>query len=64
MTSPTTRFNEECRGFTRCGMASMNAVSQRPEAAAGNVTELVDTVVTPNGMWVDTFREYKSSVLS
>lgn len=27
-------FNEECRGFTQCGMSSMNAVSNRPDAAA------------------------------
>ena len=43
-------FNEECRGFTQCGLASMNAVSGRRRAAAGNLTHLVDTVITPNGM--------------
>ena len=43
-------FNEECRGFTQCGLASMNAVSGRRHAAAGNLTNLVDTVITPNGM--------------
>lgn len=43
-------FNEECRGFTQCGLASMNAVTGRREAAAGNLTSLVDTVITPNGM--------------
>ena len=34
-------FNEECRGFTQCGLASMNAVSGRRRAAAGNLTRLV-----------------------
>lgn len=44
-------FNEECRGFTQCGMASMSAVSDRPEAAVGNLTNYISTVVTPNGMY-------------
>ena len=43
-------FNEECRGFTQCGLASMNAVAGRREAAAGNLTALVDNTTTPNGM--------------
>jgi hypothetical protein len=44
-------FNEECRGFTQCGLTSMNAVSGRRDAAAGNLTNLVDSVITPNGMY-------------
>jgi hypothetical protein len=44
-------FNEECRGFTQCGMASMSAVMNRPEAAQGNLTGLIDSVITPNGMY-------------
>ena len=44
-------FNEECRGFTQCGMASMNAVSNRPEAAVGNLSHYIHAVVTPNGMY-------------
>ena len=44
-------FNEECRGFTQCGLASMNVVVGRREAAAGNITALVDSVITPNGMY-------------
>mmetsp|Transcript_164734 Transcript_164734/g.528496 ORF Transcript_164734/g.528496 Transcript_164734/m.528496 type:complete len:965 (-) Transcript_164734:486-3380(-) len=44
-------FNEECRGFTQCGLASMNAVSGRADAAAGNLTSLIDSVITPNGMY-------------
>ena len=46
-------FNEECRGFTHCGFAAMSAVSARPAAAAGNLTQLLDTLVTPNGMCVE-----------
>ena len=44
-------FNEECRGFTRCGLVGMNAVSDRPMAAVGNLTSLIDDVMTPNGMY-------------
>jgi hypothetical protein len=44
-------FNEECRGFTQCALASMAAVSERPAAAQGNLTRLLDSVVTPNGMY-------------
>eukprot|EP00041_Stephanoeca_diplocostata_P027165 m.745089 g.745089 ORF g.745089 m.745089 type:complete len:1294 (+) comp23125_c1_seq4:39-3920(+) len=44
-------FNEECRGFTQCGMAAMNAVSDRPDAAAGNLTNLIDCCITPNAMY-------------
>jgi hypothetical protein len=44
-------FNEECRGFTQCGLASMNVVSDRPDAAVGNLTNYIETVVTPNGMY-------------
>ena len=44
-------FNEECRGFTQCGLASMNAVSDRPLAAVGNITHLIDHDVTTNGMY-------------
>ena len=33
-------FNEQCRGFTLCGVAGMNAVSDRPAAAVGNLTQL------------------------
>lgn len=43
-------FNEECRGFTRCGIASMSAVTDRADAAAGNLTELL-ALLTPNGMY-------------
>lgn len=44
-------FNEECRGFTQCGLTSMNAVAGRREAAAGNLTALIDNTTTPNGMY-------------
>jgi hypothetical protein len=44
-------FNEECRGFTQCGMSAMSAVTGRKDAAVGNLTGLVDTVITPNGMY-------------
>ena len=44
-------FNEECRGFTQCGMSAMSAVTGRAEAAVGNLTSLLDTVTTPNGMY-------------
>ena len=44
-------FNEECRGFTQCGMSAMSAVTGRAEAAVGNLTSLLDTVATPNGMY-------------
>jgi hypothetical protein len=43
-------FNEECRGFTQCGMSAMSAVTGRADAAVGNITALLDTVATPNGM--------------
>jgi hypothetical protein len=36
-------FNEECRGFTQCGLASMNAVSGRREAAAVSVTQTANS---------------------
>ena len=44
-------FNEECRGFTQCGMSAMSAVTDRADAAVGNLTGLIDTVITPNGMY-------------
>ena len=44
-------FNEECRGFTQCGMSAMSAVTGRADAAVGNLTGLIDTVITPNGMY-------------
>jgi hypothetical protein len=44
-------FNEECRGFTQCGLSSMNSVAGRPEAAQGNLSGLIDSVITPNGMY-------------
>jgi hypothetical protein len=40
----TNWFNEECRGFTQCGMASMSVVSGRPTAAAGNLTSYIERV--------------------
>ena len=44
-------FNEECRGFTQCAMGSMSVVVGRPKGAEGNLTSLIDTVVTPNAMY-------------
>ena len=44
-------FNEECRGFTQCGVSAMSAVTGRSDAAVGNLTGLIDTVITPNGMY-------------
>jgi hypothetical protein len=44
-------FNEECRGFTLCGLAGMAVVSDRPAAAVGNLTQLLTTVLTPNGWY-------------
>jgi hypothetical protein len=44
-------FNEECRGFTQCALSAMSTVTARPEAAAGNLSALVDSVITPNGMY-------------
>jgi hypothetical protein len=44
-------FNEQCRGFTLCGVAAMSAVYDRPEAAAGNLTDAVRNVITPNGWY-------------
>ena len=44
-------FNEECRGFTRCGVAAMSSVVGRAASAQGNLTELIDSLVTPNGMY-------------
>ena len=44
-------FNEECRGFTQCALTAMNTVSGRRDAAAGNLSGLVDSVITPNGMY-------------
>jgi hypothetical protein len=29
----------------------MSALTSRPEAAQGNLTKLLDTVITPNGMY-------------
>ena len=48
---PANWFNEECRGFTHCGFSAMSAVSGRGAAAAGNLTQLLDTLITPNGMY-------------
>lgn len=44
-------FNEECRGFSLCGLAGMAVVSDRPVAAVGNLTQLFATVLTPNGWY-------------
>ena len=44
-------FNEECRGFTQCGVAGMSAVLRRSDAAVNNLTNLVDSVILPNGMY-------------
>ena len=44
-------FNEECRGFTHCGIVGMNVMVGRADAAAGNLTDLVDTLITPNAMY-------------
>jgi hypothetical protein len=55
---PANWFNEECRGFTHCGFAAMSAVSGRGAAAAGNLTQLLDTLITPNGMYVRSLATY------
>lgn len=44
-------FNEECRGFTQAGVACMNAVMGCADAALGNLTALLDSVINPNGMY-------------
>ena len=49
-------FNEECRGFTQCGLVAMNTVAGRPAAAQGNLTNCVDTVITPNAMYGEMVR--------
>lgn len=40
-----------CRGFSRGATAVMSALLNRPEAARGNLTRLLDQVLTPNGMY-------------
>ena len=44
-------FMEECRGFTQAGMAIMSALLNRTAAATGNLTALIHSVITPNGMY-------------
>eukprot|EP00658_Telonema_sp_P-2_P046191 TRINITY_DN3430_c0_g1_i10.p1 TRINITY_DN3430_c0_g1~~TRINITY_DN3430_c0_g1_i10.p1 ORF type:complete len:700 (-),score=109.31 TRINITY_DN3430_c0_g1_i10:79-2070(-) len=44
-------FNEECRGFTQCALAAMNVLVGRPAAAQGNLSRLIQSVITPNGMY-------------
>ena len=39
-----------CRGFSRGATAVMSALMGRPEAARGNLTNLLNQVITPNGM--------------
>ena len=40
-----------CRGFSRGATAVMSALMNRPEAARGNLTRLLDQVLAPNGMY-------------
>eukprot|EP01060_Flectonema_neradi_P035848 TRINITY_DN6707_c0_g1_i1.p1 TRINITY_DN6707_c0_g1~~TRINITY_DN6707_c0_g1_i1.p1 ORF type:complete len:856 (+),score=106.21 TRINITY_DN6707_c0_g1_i1:38-2605(+) len=44
-------FNEECRGFTQCGMAMMSATLGRKDAAVGNLTNVIVNNFSPNGMY-------------
>jgi hypothetical protein len=48
---PGTSCPNSCRGFSRGATAVMSALTSRPEAAQGNLTKLLDTVITPNGMY-------------
>lgn len=52
-------FNEQCRGFTQCGLAAMNAVADRPQAAAGNLSALVESVITPAAWYGEYVYQYQ-----
>lgn len=44
-------FNQECRGFTQMGMAYMSALLNRTAAVVGNISALLDSVITPNAQY-------------
>ena len=50
-TAVTCVERESCRGFSRGAVSIMSAMLGRAEAAMTNLTALLDTVVTPNGMY-------------
>ena len=57
-------FNEECRGFTQCGMAMMSADLGRKNASVGNVTNLIINNLSPNGMYGESNRGYNPNEFS
>jgi hypothetical protein len=44
-------FKEQCRGFTQAGMSCMSAVMRRADAALGNLTALLNSVILPNAQY-------------
>lgn len=41
----------DCRGFTQAGMSKMNALLGRPLEAMGNLSAVLTSVITPNGLY-------------